>query len=161
MRQCKMTHCEYQLFCKGLCSRHYHRLQRYGDPLYKDPVLICNFYQCTNLLDNSMKFCSIHFEMSQDDVKLSYRLWSTYKLSWERYSHFLQVQNNKCAICKTSDIGRNSRFDIDHDHYCCPGRKSCGECVRGLLCSSCNSILAVFGDDFERIRSAIEYLSVA
>lgn len=27
---------------------------------------------------------------------------------------------------------------VDHDHTCCPGERSCGKCVRGWLCRSCN-----------------------
>jgi hypothetical protein len=30
---------------------------------------------------------------------------------------------------------------IDHDHFCCPGRRSCGKCVRGALCQTHNVAL--------------------
>lgn len=41
-------------------------------------------------------------------------------------------QNPGCP--RTSDV-----LDIDHDHACCPDSSSvCGECIRGVLCRSCN-----------------------
>jgi len=27
---------------------------------------------------------------------------------------------------------------VDHDHNCCNGVKSCGKCVRGIICNRCN-----------------------
>ena len=38
---------------------------------------------------------------------------------------------------------------MDHYHKCCPGKTSCGKCVRGLLCGNCNTILGRQRDDAE------------
>lgn len=88
-------------------------------------------------------------------------LYSNFRLSLERYLEILESQDNRCAICLTAaprDI-RTNRFHVDHDHACCPGRKSCGQCIRGLLCHACNTALGNFGDDIERLRRASEYLA--
>ena len=31
--KCKIDHCSYEVFAKGLCSRHYQAQRKYGDPL--------------------------------------------------------------------------------------------------------------------------------
>ena len=78
----------------------------------------------------------------------------TYNLSKEKYDNFLQIQNSCCAICKVS----LDRPYVDHNHQCCEGEKSCGKCVRGLLCFSCNRLLADANDKTETLQSAINYL---
>lgn len=71
-----------------------------------------------------------------------------------------------CEICE-SDItakkvdakGRlRSVFAIDHDHDCCPGGNSCGSCLRGILCKSCNSGIGYLGDDPQAALRAAKYL---
>jgi hypothetical protein len=47
----------------------------------------------------------------------------------------LDKQHGKCALCSAE---LNGSFHVDHDHGCCPGVRSCGACVRGILCQSCN-----------------------
>jgi hypothetical protein len=38
---------------------------------------------------------------------------------------------------------RNLRLDcvVDHDHACCPGSRSCGRCIRGIIHHACNAML--------------------
>jgi hypothetical protein len=99
-------------------------------------------------------------KVDDPDLALRGSLWSKYRLSLEAYKELLREQGGKCAICGSpspADI-RASRFHVDHDHTCCPGRKSCGRCIRGLLCRGCNTALGNFGDDPERLIAAAAYL---
>ena len=54
-----------------------------------------------------------------------------------------RAQGGKCAICKQPP-GEDEVLHWDHDHACCPGSSSCGECIRGLLCAGCNMRLGVY-----------------
>jgi hypothetical protein len=62
-----------------------------------------------------------------------------YGMSPEDYDALLEAQGHACAICRKA-VGQR-RLAIDHDHGCCPGKRSCGQCVRGLLCTHCNRLL--------------------
>jgi hypothetical protein len=85
-------------------------------------------------------------------------LWSNYRLRPDGYQEKLSGQGGVCAICGTADPGGDRRFHVDHDHSCCPGSKSCGKCVRGLLCRNCNFALGFFGDDPDVLVAALSYL---
>lgn len=75
-------------------------------------------------------------------------LKSRYGLTPEDYNQILAKQDYKCAICGTTKPGGNGRFHVDHDHKCCPEeKKSCGRCIRGLLCSRCNLNLGIYEND--------------
>lgn len=83
-----------------------------------------------------------------------------YNLSEAQYKALLQAQGERCAICGTEVAGNRGRLlNVDHDHACCPGHKSCGKCVRGLLCARCNVGLGSFRDDPDRLLSAATYLA--
>lgn len=65
-----------------------------------------------------------------------------YNITPERYDEMLEEQGGTCAICPATEAGNaGRRFSVDHDHACCPGPRSCGQCVRGLLCLRCNNSL--------------------
>ncbi len=69
----------------------------------------------------------------------------------------VEAQGGGCAICKLALVSSKTTH-IDHDHACCPGKKSCGACVRGVLCHRCNLALGMFDDDPARLRDAAAYL---
>lgn len=78
----------------------------------------------------------------------------------QQYEDMLNKQNGVCKICDQPETKHHSPLlHIDHDHACCPGDKSCGKCVRGLLCSACNTALGLFNDDVNLLKAAIDYLS--
>lgn len=75
-------------------------------------------------------------------------------LTVERYEEMLDAQGGKCAACR-----RRPAACVDHDHTCCPGERSCGECVRGLLCKQCNFALGLLQEDVRVIKRLARYLS--
>ena len=81
------------------------------------------------------------------------------KMAQEDYDGILADQSDGCAICGSVIPGGRGRFHVDHDHNCCgPGQKSCGKCVRGLLCVHCNFMLGHAQDDPGVLRAAADYL---
>jgi hypothetical protein len=47
---------------------------------------------------------------------------------------------------------------VDHDHTCCSGRRTCGKCLRSLVCWHCNLIMGLSLDDPARLRAIAAYL---
>lgn len=80
-----------------------------------------------------------------------------YNLDEITYQAILIAQNKSCAICEQPF--HTEVPHVDHDHMCCPGKKSCGKCVRGLLCNHCNKAVGLFEDDPDILYSAARYLS--
>ena len=85
------------------------------------------------------------------------RVQATYSISPEQYAALYAAQGGRCALCRRA-TGASKRLAVDHDHACCPGPKSCGRCVRGLCCSSCNDVLAHFRDDPAAFERGAAYL---
>jgi len=81
-------------------------------------------------------------------------IYKKYKLTKQMYLDLLEQQNNVCAICKLPP--NRNWLSVDHDHNCCPGIKTCGECIRGLLCSSCNSFLGRVSDNASSLIAYLE-----
>jgi len=66
-----------------------------------------------------------------------------YKKSPEWYAATLVEQGGHCALCpatKGSSDGHTHLW-VDHSHKCCNKSRTCGKCVRGLLCRRCNYLI--------------------
>ena len=82
-----------------------------------------------------------------------------YNLTPEKYDAMLKAQKGLCAGCLQDSKNDRIPLAIDHDHVCCPEFKSCGKCIRGLLCYQCNSVLGYIKDDVNVLKRLIKYLN--
>ena len=80
-----------------------------------------------------------------------------YGITDEQRKFALKEQGGLCAI---SGMPPNNGDVLvqDHNHACCPGAKSCGKCLRGLLRRDINVALGAFHDNPATLRLAADYL---
>jgi hypothetical protein len=83
-----------------------------------------------------------------------------------RYKYLMTLEQfdlrsaNGCEIC--GDKPERS-LQVDHDHHCCNGEKTCGKCVRGIICNKCNQAVDKMEDgimrpDYPLYKEVAEYL---
>ena len=113
-----------------------------------------------NALDRQARYR----ERNRDALRVSYSLYyydnlkSRYGMTRDQFEERLVAQDNACAICRSAFTPDNPA-QVDHDHACCDRKKrSCGECVRGLVCRVCNFGLGYFRDSPDLLRAAATYL---
>jgi hypothetical protein len=70
----------------------------------------------------------------------------------------LAEQGGECLGCRARPTVTGRKLYVDHDHACCPGPESCGECVRGLLCMVCNWVVGRVRDDAQTMERLASYL---
>lgn len=87
-----------------------------------------------------------------------------YNITNVEFNALLEKQNNVCAICSKPEsyirYGKIPALAVDHDHTCCTGSKSCGKCIRGLLCRGCNLVLGYMEDNSTLLRKAADYIDL-
>jgi hypothetical protein len=83
-----------------------------------------------------------------------YTLKHKYGLTPEVYQAISFAQGGVCAIPGCG----GTPTQVDHDHSCCSGPKSCGACVRGILCKRCNIFLGAVKDNSVLLRGMLSYL---
>lgn len=140
---CSVDGCDRKHLAKGLCNTHYQRMKTGAS------------------LDMPIRLKGVRTECVISGCERPFRSNGMCKThnstSWTYSVSSLQMQvlyDRGCQIC-----GSTENLRVDHDHSCCPGDSSCGECIRGCLCSGCNMALGAFQDSAPVLQRAIAYLS--
>jgi Recombination endonuclease VII len=116
---------------------------------YKNP----EFFKERSRL-NRLKNPSLYDPIEQKQRRVKCK----HKLNPEQYQALVDKQNNTCVCGRVFGTTWSTVPRIDHDHACCPqSLKSCGKCIRGLLCNRCNRVLGFYRNEPELIP---EYLKV-
>lgn len=127
------------------CLENKPKSEFHKDPSSKDGLNIC------------CRQCRKEYYEKNKERSRPRTIERTYGIAIEDYNNLLDQQNNRCAICREeNESGR--ALSVDHDHSCCKGKKSCGKCVRQLLCSSCNFMLGNAKDNPELLKKAAKYV---
>ena len=100
-----------------------------------------------------------NWKSEKPDYQKAINITNKYNISYEKYIEIFNQQNGCCAICEIHQSKLKQSLCVDHDHSCCPEKsKSCGKCIRFLLCDKCNRGLGYFNDSVESLRKAVELL---
>lgn len=92
------------------------------------------------------------WRLKNPDRQRRYRIKANYGLVQDDFNAMLDKQENRCAVCKSTDYGKGrNNWCIDHDH-------KTGE-VRGLVCFYCNLLFGNCDDNPTILMNAIIYLS--
>lgn len=126
------------------------------------------YYQRKNAVDGRYNVCIL---CARDDTKewkknlskdkkTNYARASVvaqYSLTLADYDAMVERQNGVCAVCRQPPV-RDQFLAVDHNRSCCPGKTSCGGCVRGLLCIKCNTAIGMIHDSPKNAMSMAFYL---
>lgn len=82
-----------------------------------------------------------------------------YGLTAEQYEAMLEAQGHACAVCGVPFGTGINKANVDHDRECCPGKVTCGKCVRGIICSLCNTMAVVVENNLDHLNAMFEYLT--
>lgn len=182
-RVCAVDGCQAPHYGHGFCINHRNRWIAYGDPTagmrsrkvdistrFREPRyererdafgrLLCT--KCEEWLAEEW------FGMRESKMTGRYRSYckrcdtdTRHGVSIDKLRVLWDHQNGRCP-CGTALIRHGERhlaYHIDHDHTCCSGTsRSCGKCVRGLLCPSCNIAIGMAEEDPLRLLALADYL---
>jgi hypothetical protein len=131
-KQCSIDDCERVHYAHTYCRMHYARFRRHGTTEAKNkPIGDDNIYY----------FAGKPYSKREYVLKYNYNM---------EISEYETRAADGCEIC--GDKPERS-LHVDHDHKCCNAPKSCGNCVRGIICNRCNKAV----DKYETNKMRADY----
>lgn len=169
---CSMPGCFRATRTLGLCAFHY--VRKWSGKSLDDPIRVTARRNTRSLRDTDgrKRCCDCKQWLPVENFgsqprsgdglrarcRACTRIWrlnDAYGITPGQVDALFDGQGRSCLICDTKD----AKWVIDHDHACCPGeRRTCGQCIRGILCDPCNTGLGRFSDSIETLQAAIRYL---
>lgn len=149
---CLLEGCTTPILTAGKCSLHYHREReakmREGEASY---YAVCPVPGCRRRKIAKADMCA----------RCRQFRWR-FGLTSEQVVGYFDPSSRKCS---NPGCGDTSRLHMDHDHACCPPNKfekshkvSCGKCIRGWLCGSCNTALGLLRENPQVIRGLLVHI---
>lgn len=158
-KPCSIDGCTRTADSGKLCTSHYRRKK---DGNIDAPIRPVNQTGC--IVDEcdgehyAKGCCRQHYKPPSTASASGGMLKMKYKIDLRDRQLMLDAQGGKCALCfKEPSAGHP--LCVDHDHTHCGGpRRGCRQCVRGLLCPTCNTRLGKI-DGTGWLERARDYLA--
>ena len=114
---------------------------------------LSEFHRYRNGYQSYCKLCNLEYNKKATvGRKRRIQFYARHGLTRQEYDRLVIQQSGLCAVC--AEQLKDPK--VDHDHFCCKGQYSCGECVRGLLCAGCNWLVGAI--ESKNYDAAIKYL---
>lgn len=169
--QCRITYCSRDVYAKDLCGGHYSQQLRgeefkplRGSPAYYQAKLNPDGHkQCTKC----QRWLPLSEFFARNDAGPNNEgrshcnkcnILRRMGLNATQYFSLLEAQGFGCALCGRTSAENGRDLVVDHDHSCCGPKRSCGQCVRGLLCDDCNTGIGRLRDSPAILRAGADYL---
>jgi hypothetical protein len=151
-KRCSVDDCGSAHYAKGYCRLHHARVQRTGSPdtttfIHNfDEVAINGPYKVTITSASGKQY---HYNKTTKFSRADYLMFR-FNLTKEQYE---KMSKNGCMIC--NDVPERN-LHVDHDHACCESNnRTCGKCVRGVVCNKCNTLIGHYEKGTIRIDNPL------
>lgn len=139
----------------GLCPKHALAASSTDDPVLRKSKpqppqrksktgTGCHVPGCDNLR-RAKNLCSPHYTAAR-----------RHHVEPKQYIDLILAAKGTCSVCGKHPAP--NAWVVDRDHSCCGGGVSCGKCVRGVICSTCNQGIGMLGDSLDGVLRAAAYL---